>query len=210
VITYDPVYPIIGGVEHPDLVATNWTGYLTIAKFDPSLGELISVSFTIAGAISTDAAFENKAASPETIEVEVTATMHLRRPDLTTLILSIPDQFYDNDVTAYDGVDDFGGTSGMTLPGLIASATDSSTTTNASDLALFTGTGNISLPVDASGFSSVTGSSNLHFTVSTSAQAQASVTYTYNDAVATPEPGPFCLAGSSLLALAYYRRKRRQ
>ncbi|MFI5381692.1 MAG: choice-of-anchor E domain-containing protein, partial [Tepidisphaerales bacterium] len=101
------------------LDATNWNSSVTLPKFDPSLGSLTSIDVTIAGHVEGSAAFESKDAQPATVTMKLQAKLTLQRPDLSTLVVTIPVVNTSDSVTAYDGVLDYAGTSGKTYPSLM-------------------------------------------------------------------------------------------
>ena len=94
-----------------------------------------------------------------------------------------------------------------------AKASNSLTTSNTSDLAIFTGSGNVALPVSASAFGRFTSSSGNGFGRITT-NATASVTLNYNWTITgdqtIPEPTSFILAGIGGIALLCHNRMRRQ
>lgn len=94
---------------------------------------------------------------------------------------------------------------GIYYSGLTATATNGATYTDPTDLALFTGSGNILLPIDAVGESSHTGGGNVSFLSETDAYADATVTYTY---IPAPEPVTLALFGSGLVGGGLLRRRR--
>jgi hypothetical protein len=97
----------------------------------------------------------------------------------------------------------------------ITEASNSLKLTNASDLALFTGAGKLSLPVSAQAFAKITSSSgNGSGWVQTFGTADATVTYKYHDRVpapeVVPEPATVMLWGvAGLAALGASRLRRR-
>ena len=88
-------------------------------------------------------------------------------------------------MTAFDGEDDYLGTSGRTHGGLSADMTETATSVLPSDLTLFSGPGSVTLRIIAVGESIGNGSGNLATEFSTFASADARVVYTYS---AVPEP----------------------
>ena len=191
------------------LAPTDWNTTISIPKFNSSLGTLTSIEFILAGHAEGTAAFENRN-GPGTVTMDLGATLQLERPDSTILVIAVPLVHTSDAVPTFDGVIDFGGTSGKTYSGLGADITESKTSTPpSSDLALFTGFGNIILPVVATGNSTGSGSGNLVTQFSSQASAQATVKYHYD---AVPEPSGLLtlLSGLTVVGgtLTRLRRKR--
>lgn len=191
---------------------TNFTASVSIPRFDPSLGTLTSIDFTLMGTVLGTAKFESEDAAPSTVITNLQATIKLERPDLSTVTVVLPTVTTSTSVTAFDGVVDFGGTSGRTFTGQTSSATSSiSSPPPLSDLLLFTGLTNIVLPVLATGTSTGSGNGNLDLSFRTNASAVVTVTYNYTPLRAVPEPSSFALIGlgGAGLALIRLRRSRR-
>ena len=186
------------------LQSTDWNKTLTIPKFNPALGVLISVKVELKGDVTGSMAFENKDAQTQTVTTSLKAICTLKRPDNSTLVITIPDaNTVDYNVPAYDGVTDFAGPSGKMYPSLSKSTTEMNTLFAPADLALFTGPGNILLGCTGVGSSTGAGGGNLALQFTTDAGAMATVTYNYE----VPEPVTIALMGVGSLLLA--RRKRR-
>lgn len=185
--------------------STNWTESLVFPKFDPSLGTLLSIDFMITGTVSGVAQFENLDAAPATITVNLAAQIKLQRPDLSNLVVVLPIASNTESVSAFDGIADYGGTSGRTYSTLNASVSDSATSSSPADIALFTATflgETISLQASALGLSSGNGAGNLQLLFQTIAGADATVRYNYE----IPTPGAVALFGLAGLAVARRRR----
>ena len=202
-VTYN-FSPVIGQTT------TNFTVNTNVNQFDPALGTLTGIQFTLTGTVLGTVKFESKDAAPSTVTSNLAATIKLLRPDNSTIAVVLPTVSATTNLTAYDGILDFDGTSGRTFANV--TNTDSSTTgmmNSAADLALFQGLGNISLPVTASASSSATGAGNLVAQFNTTAGADGSVTYFYT--TSTPEPSTTILMLSSGLVLfPIIRRKLRK
>lgn len=162
------------------LSPTNWSTTMSFPKYDLDPACLQSICFELNGHVEGSAKFESMDAGPATVAMSLQSTITLKRPDNTTLVVVIPLANTSDNVTAFDNVIDFGGTSGKTYSGLSGNATDTKCTTAPADLALFSGTGNIALPITAAGTSYGSGAGNLILQFATSASAGATVTYTYN------------------------------
>lgn len=166
------------------LQSTNWAQSMTFSKFDPALGTLQQIDVTLSGTVVTTIRVESLDGLPSSVTTNVQAALTLTRPDMSVLVVTIPVASFSDTFTAFDGLLDFGGTSGATHPNVSGSASNSVTSPPPlSDLALFTGLpgnpGTISLPVNAVGTFSGTGSANLVLNPTTQADAQCTVCYTY-------------------------------
>lgn len=177
---------------------TNWSSSLALPKWDPTLfpGQVLTgISFELEGEVSGDAKFESLDGAPATVTMNLQATVTLTDPSLNVLAVAIPVANTVDNVTAFDGTIDFGGTSGKSYLGLFASDSD---TGSSVDYPTFTGPGNILLPISGAGNSNGSGAGNLVLQFATSAAASASVTYTYQP---VPEPAGFVILGMALLGL---------
>jgi len=175
------------------LQPTNWTSTVSIPKFNPNLGTLQSISFQLTGNVQGTARAESLDAGPTIVNTSFSANITLTRPDLTPLVVTLPLANFSDSFTAYDGVLDFAGASGTTHAGINVTDTQSQVSPPpVSDLALFTGAGNIILPVTANGASIATGAGNLITQFQTDAAAGVQVCYVYlpNTPPTITCPGP--------------------
>ena len=165
------------------LQTTTWTQVAPLPRFNPALGTLQGIEVTLDGHLEGTARFENRDPQPATITTDFSANLRLKRPDtLATLVTMNPTYHSSDAVSAYDGVLDFGGTSGRTLAGLnvdLSGGFAPPLPLNPVDQALFVGNGNILFSVVASGTSSATGSGNLVVNFQQRASAHVSITYQY-------------------------------
>ena len=162
------------------LQSTNWSSTVSIPQFNPNLGTLQSIQFTLSGSVQGLIGVESLDASPSIITSQLSANITLTRPDNTVIVVTIPVANFADAVGPFDGSIDFGGTSGTTHPGINASDSDVVISPPpVSDLALFTGFGSIVLPVIAGGTSTASGSGNVITQFQTQAQCSVEVCYTY-------------------------------
>ena len=192
-------------ITYTDSIAldtTNWSDTVSIPKFNPTFGTLDSIKYTLTGHVEGTAKFENQDGAAATITMDLSSILKLQRPDLTTIVISVPVASTSDDVAAYDGVLDYAGTSGKTYSNLSNDLSENVTSSTAADIALFTGTGDIVMPVLATGASTGSGSGNLVLQFATAASANVEVVYTYT----VPEPTTMGLL--SLGGLALIRRRK--
>jgi hypothetical protein len=165
------------------LETTNWTRTASLPRFNAALGILEGVSLSVTGHIEGTAKYESLDTQPAQITIQFTANLTVRRPDNNVVLLSSSPVFNRVDqVTAYDGVLNFGGTSGATYNAISSDQTQQVVPNfplNAADAALFVGSGNVVFTVNANGQTSATGAGNLVSSFSQKASATLSVTYFY-------------------------------
>jgi hypothetical protein len=158
--------------------ATDWSATVSLPQFDPSLGTLTAVDIVNAGSFTSHIRVESLDAAPSTITATESGTLTLSGSGVTALQTSIAaGQPYS--AAAFDGVLDFGGTSGHDFGVQTANGSQSTTLSAASALALYTGTGSVSFTEVAHATSGATGSGNLITNINTTAGAQVSVVYHY-------------------------------
>ena len=157
---------------------TNFTKSATIAQFDPSLGTLTSVDVTFAGSLTSQIRAESRDANPMTITGQTEGTLAVQAPGIADLTLR-PTSTVTFPAAAYDGVPDFGGTSGKDFGAVAADDSKSVTLTTPGDLAAYTGTGTVPFSVGAASSSAATGPGNLLTDISSTGEATVNVVYHY-------------------------------
>jgi hypothetical protein len=160
------------------LTATDFTAGATLPQFDPSLGTLLSVDITNAGQFVSDIKVESLDSASSTITATDSGSLTLTGPGLSALVTNSSTSETFN-ATAFDGVIDFGGTSGHDFGSQTANGSNSFTITAASDLAAYTGTGSVTLTEVAHATSAASGAGNLITQINTHASAQISIVYHY-------------------------------
>jgi len=214
VITYGPIdmgTPSPSGFAFGNFGQTSFTSTVALPQFDPSMGTLNFATFSITGTVSGNVQFENEDNIPITAHVDVLATVEL---DDTTgngwSATATPENQSDHPVSAYDGIEDYAGTSGFTINDIRNTQTASYTTIDGlDDLSGYIGTGTVVFSIQATGFSSGSGGANLVRHLTTFAASNASVTYDYTTTTAVPEPATWGYMALSIIGLAYRRRRRR-
>ena len=211
---------------------------LTFQQFNTQNGSLVldSVTLTMNAAITNN--FAMNFTTPATITTSLASSdgtqpgpsITVYQPDGKTPLVTAS---VANDATALSRSITWGNVAGQALPQTfssslpstspyyiapgVSSASQTLTLTSASDLALFSGTGSLSLPVAGSAWAKITSSSgNGYGSVTTQGTADVTVSYTYHDAVPAPQtvPEPAAVVlwslGSLGLALRYRLRSRRR
>jgi hypothetical protein len=151
---------------------------LSIQKFDSSLGTLKGVTIGFTGDVLGNAGFENKSTRQSQITVNLASELTLELNNQSLFALN-PQNSYAYQVVKYDGITNFGGTSGKTVSGLTATESATQSYTNTQFLQSLTGNGNVDFLFSAIAKSTVTGSGNIASYVETLAKANIKVTYDY-------------------------------
>ncbi|QLE57799.1 choice-of-anchor E domain-containing protein [Nostoc sp. TCL26-01] len=179
---------------------------ISVQKFNSALGTLKKVTLNFVGDLTGDAKFESRNARNSTVTVDLSGEISLTQVNLEPkpLLLLTPQQVNSYNVSPFDGVTDFGGTSGRTLTGLSATKSTDAIFTDSPSLQVFTGTGNLDFLFTAFANSVVSGSGNITSSINTLAKASVQVTYDYDPAKSVPEPsaalGIGLIAGLGMLS----------
>lgn len=196
-----------GMISHSDSISmqpTDWSLSLSVPQFDPALGTLDAVEFLLQGSLNGTIFYENEEPAPANVNLLLSASIGLQRPDFTALISLTPSHSIMDTAPAFDGLLDFGGLSGRTYLGVTASDSDSYVTLPMEDLSPYIGLGNVVLPCGALGNSSGSGPGNWTFGFLTNAAAEVTVTYHYTP---IPEPATFAVVSLGCWLCARTRRR---
>jgi hypothetical protein len=189
-----------------DLQTTDWSETLSFQQYDlNSILPLSSIDIIFTGFILGDVEIESRDATAKTVTGNLKATIDLSWTGGDVITTSLPSAEVSFDATAYDGVLDFGGTSGTILTDLYASQTVTTVTYTASDSEFwyFIGSGTVSFDVDAIGVSAAAASGNVLTGFTTQAGAEISVVYN-----TVPEPSTMLLFGAGVAGLASVTRRK--
>ena len=192
---------------------------LVVSQFDSSLGTLNSVSITVSTALQASLGIENtNPSSPasgtkafnvytyftsgsEYYDTGASVTLSFDGSAVSTAAYTDATKYVVN-LSKYDGVTDYAGTSGTTV--VTFTPSNSNALFYNSGLASFIGTGSLTFGLVSDAHTSLRTPSNFSTSMSTTGQAGVTVNYDYTP---TPEPATIGLLG--LGALSLIRRKRR-
>jgi hypothetical protein len=194
------------------VATTDYTKTVTLTKFDPTLGTLVGVSLRLTGEVTGNIRFESLDSDPSTITATLRANLQLKDSGGALLASLAPQVQRIENVSAFDGLIDFGGASGRSFLNLSAVAGPVTYDTTAPGLlAGYVGPGTFNVSFLALAASTSSGSGNISNFFQTQAGGTVSVRYEYEPATApVPEPTSLALIGiGGLSGLVYRRRLRR-
>ena len=156
---------------------SDWSQTVTFAPFNPSLGTLTGVEIGVTADVTGSVSVENLGSTAATENVSQLGSISVFDPDGAFITGGTSDATGSVALGAYDGTDNYAGTSGATLPNL--SSTQSILSGTTADLALFTGSNPVPLTVDASVLFDETGAGNIQTLSHASAGAVITLQYDY-------------------------------
>jgi hypothetical protein len=191
-----PTTPSTGGTQTQQVTAT-FTPFTTggsqtqtVGQFNPTLGTLTGVQVILNGTLTSDVKVESFDSAASNFTAQVNGNLQLQGPGIQSLAVN-PSLNENTTLTAYDGVMDFGGTSGHDFGNQSAQASQSVTlTAGANNLAAWVGTGNVSLTESAQSSSTMNGSGNEDTHVCSTGSGTVQVIYSYTPATAPQSPPP--------------------
>jgi hypothetical protein len=212
--TYSTGY---GSYPYGILVTPPWSTTLYVPQFNSAKGTLSQVDISVTGEVFGSLGLENTKTNgvlPCTgfLKNAITVTI----PSGGTMVANPTTTTQAPTLTVYDGLTDYGGTSGYTYSSQAATAvpaTNPRTITNKATMATYyTGTGNVSFSTSAVNSSAKAGGAKCVGQFTTASGVVLSITYTYTPTIyPVPEPGTLALLGSGLLTfgIPFFRRLRR-
>ena len=153
-----------------------------IAQFNPSLGQLQSVTIAQQGSIATDIQIENiSTTTAANIQVSINGTMSLSGGGVNQAVSLTPDpSVYNFAATTFDGKLDYSGTSGSTVTETMNSTNGPLVLSSSNALLPFEGTGTVSLSESSTASFSLTSDvANVANNITSTATDVVTVTYTY-------------------------------
>lgn len=159
---------------------TDFTTTLVVPKFDQPGDVLTAIDFDISGRGDGQIRVENLANSATSLTTTFRCDLGLIRPDNSVIVTGSATRVFTDNLSAFDGNLNYSGASGNSHNNLTISINASHTSPPpASDLALFTGAGTITLSFVGSNTSTVVGGSNISVSTKQDADARVSICYTF-------------------------------
>jgi hypothetical protein len=184
IFVYGPIVNLV--TTTPQVVAlasqtSGWSGTASLNQFNPALGTLVDVILSVGNSVAGTFSAENLDNVAATVTMNETASMMVTAPALTSGVTATAATGDGFSLGAYDGSADFAGSSGQsdTITGPSSEPSGSTWLADSTDLAAFTGSGTIALPVSTSGTSTVTGPANLLSEITQHTGGTVSVSYVY-------------------------------
>ena len=177
----------------------DWNIPITVPKFNPALGFLDNITFSLTGFVEGSARLENTSpSSGSDVKLTLASSLKLTRPgDAAPLVVATPIVINNFAASPFDGVVDFAGSSGTTLAAISGSKFNKFDYNSDADKTLFTGLGSITLPLSAVGTSRANGGASTISFFDTRTRGEVTVTYNYH---AVPEPRVYGMMGAMLCA----------
>ena len=191
---------------------TDISEVISFDLFDDLGGTLIleSVSFSLNALVNGSAAIENRNVGSTVINATLSADVLLSDAISGSLISLAPTVSQMSSVAGFDGVVDFGGTSGLIFLNMNANESGQFMLVDMMSLADYIGVGTSTLDFIVNATSDVIGGGNLTSELVTNAGASISVVYTFSEDLVpsvVSEPAYFALLGMGILAFGRFKRR---
>ncbi len=148
----------------------------TIPLFDPALGNLFQVDMTLDLEVEQNYSLENTEPAGQTADARSESILQVTLPDESTVSVNASSSVSE-ELAPYDGQTDFEGSSGKTIEGVESRGSKDMQKLRISDFVASVQNETISLPGRISIRSETSG--NIAFSLSTVAESNICVTYTY-------------------------------
>ncbi len=188
------------------LTNTNWSDSISVPRFNPALlgpdEEMYCVVIKLTGSVEGRVRAESLDGAPSLINATISATLTANAPaGLQVITVPLTNTMFN--ASPFDGVIDFGGTSGFDTGTVAGGDMDSNSVELPADLSPYIGVGNILIGVTAAGTSNVSGAGNIVSIINTAAGVDLEITYKTR---LIPTPGAAALVGIGGLMVARRRR----
>ena len=179
-----------------------FTTITNLSAFDPALGTLTSITFSISGQSSGTIAVTNNSSASSNYDVTINANLRFQDPSNNILVSVLP--FFEDPSFAVGA--------GATRSDSGTSGSSTNAATIFSGFTPYVGTahspGTLAFSVRGSGSFGADGATPVSVTATTAGVGTDSVTYNFTAPSSTPEPATITLFGSALVGLGFLARKR--
>ena len=184
--------------------ATSWTKIASLPQFDPALGILRGYRLTLTAKVAGDAGVENLSGEPANVTLTFGSRLTVSRPGGGVLIDLAPSKAFPDQLSAFDGLLNYAGTSGVTHTHLDLDSIEGSAVSSSSDLRTFSGSpghpGSLDFIVSVENTSGATGAGHLPTLFHQTASADLTICYIYDaDCNANGLPDATDVAGGTSL-----------
>lgn len=158
----------------------NWNSSITLPKFDPEMGTLKKVDLLCTMNLSQEIMVENKDSNPADFNMSISGALVVKLTSSENIFININHSSKGN-LSAYDGVMDDSGTSGITSSANIPTEAASKSISNFADFIAGSPGESITIPVAIIIASQMKVPASSSSELATKAGAQVCVSYTYDE-----------------------------